>query len=464
MDTSDLLKQFGVVSDVYNVDGTIEATTDRAATSFMSRPQEVFGFRQPGLGPVDQGAGFGAMGFQAPSKGQIRFDLGPAQKAQPSGGFAQMPNIQIAEMPMEMEPEEAEPMMGMPALLSSPMLMFDDDDTNQEMLCEEPLEDGALPRLEPFDYGTKTSLVSSRNPEDVLAAVRTAIFILGSAGSEITHQVEGWQVRVEYIYKNSHTSVSINLLETNEKEVAISFVRVSGYGWVFQRFYRQCVAGLQNELPDVRRGDGSGALPTVEAIEDTFDCSGITIDEKTVHQALENTLQLASSHHNATLEPKREATSAMVQLIQSHTENCLTFAATTKSSFTHIMTTLMKECSGDPEVMRNCVRAFSILMEGGKNFDNKTRLYQLLHVTPAFAIVAECIAKALSGTDSPASASMVCNDLCAFLTHLVQDFYSQGAKPSALALSALRGVVDTKCVEEHRAIHDQCYKLMTLIC
>jgi len=374
-----------------------------------------------------------------------------------------MPNIQIAEMPMEMEPEEAEPMMGMPALLSSPLLFEDDlDDTNQEMLCEEPLEDGALPRLEPYDYGTKTSLVSSRKPEDVLEALRTAIFILGSAGSEITHQVEGWQVRVEYIYENSHTSVSINLLETNEKEVAISFVRVSGYGWVFQRFYRQCVAGLQNELPDVR-GLNHNAIPTVEAIEDKFDCSGITIDEKTVHQALENTLQLASSHHNATLEPKREATSAMVQLIKSHTENCLTFAATQKSSFTHIMTTLMKECSGDPEVMRNCVRAFSILMEGGKDFDNKTRLYRLLSVTPAFAIVAECIANALSGTDSPASASMVCNDLCAFLTHLVQDFYSQGAKPSAMAVSALRGVVDTKCVEEHRAIHDQCNKLLTTI-
>lgn len=154
----------------------------------------------------------------------------------------------------------------------------------------------------------------------------------------------------------------------------------------------------------------------------------------------------------------------MVQLIKSHTENCLTFAATQKSSFTHIMTTLMKDCSGDPEVMRNCVRAFSILMEGGQNFDNKTRLYQLLHVTPAFAIVAECIGNALSGTESAATASMVCNDLCTFLAHLVNDYYSQGAKPSGDAVNALRGVVDTKFEQRFAGIHEQCNKLLTAIC
>lgn len=437
----------------------------RAAVGVMHRSHgaDLFGPRQPGMGPMDHGA-FGAnLSFQPPVKAeQTRFDLGPAQKnSGPSGAYA-TPEIQISEMPMEMEPENLE----MPAMLNA-FSLFDDEEyigANQEMLCEEPLEDGAIPRLEPFDFGCKTSLVSSREPEQVLEALRTAIVILESTGSEITHEDEGWQMRVEYIWKSSHASVSINLLETNDGEVAICFTRSSGHGWVFQRFYRQCVTQLRNVLPDVR-GLGTNSIdfiPTEEAIEDGFDASGIVVDARTVHEALQNNIAMMSScHNNKHLEPKREVTSAMVQLINAHPENCLTFARTAK--FTQPMTALMEECSSDPEVMRNCVRAFNILMEKGQNFDNKSRVCQLLSVTPAFAIVANCVREALNGPESAAAVSMVCNDLCRFLGHLVNDYYSQGVKPSEQAVDALRGVVHSKFLPVHRGIHEQCNKLLSTI-
>lgn len=455
MDKDDLIKAMMSAGD--EDAKAVWGEKTRAAIAVTTRPQaDLFGFRQPGLGPVDHGAMGANFSFQPPVKAeQTRFNLGPAQKNVPAAYAA--PDIQISEMPMEADELE------MPQVLNQ-FSLFDDDEfasTNQEMLCEEPLEDGAMPLLEEFDFGCKTSLVTSHEPGQVLQALRTAIVILESSGSEITHEDEGWQMRVEYISKSSHASVSINLLETNNKEVAISFTRTSGHGWVFQSFYRQCVAQLRNVLSDVRAMDGE-ALPTTGTIENEFDVSGLEVSGDAIRSSLSQYIDSMNQRANkGELEPKREATGGIVQLISNYPEKCLSFAKDPK--FCQNMTQLMREFSSDPEVMRNCVRAFNILMESQGSYDEKVRMYQLLHVTPAFAIVANCIREALSGKESAAAVTMVCKDLCKFLGHIVENYYTQGARPSSDAVDALRGVVDQKCHQLHQTFHDQCNKFLVAI-
>merc|ERR1712072_261171 len=211
----------------------------------------------------------------------------------------------------------------------------------------------------------------------------------------------------------------------------------SGHGWVFQSFYRQCVAQLRNVLSDVRAMDGN-ALPTTETIENELDVSGLEVSGDAIRTSLSQYIDSMNQRANkGELEPKREATGGIVQL--------------------------MREFSSDPEVMRNCVRAFNILMESQGSYDEKVRMYQLLHVTPAFAIVANFIRDALSGKESAAAVTMVCKDLCKFLGHIVDNYYSQCARASSDAVDALRGVVDQKCHQLHQTFHDQCNRFLTTI-
>jgi hypothetical protein len=439
MDTQDLLNQ----PNFFEGDEQAEAVFDVTGKTFVR-------------------AAVGVMRPQA-----MAFDLGPqhrmgaphtqfstdAPRLQSKGTPAQTINYQMA--PQKKPGVEIGETMKLPAVLD--MMMQFEDDADQEMFMEEEPEDGTLQRLEQDEYGCKTSLVSSRNPEDVRASVRTAIAILESSQPrEISHQNEGWQLRCEYIYNNDHASINIRMLEIPEsKEVAIQFSRAHGSGVVFQHFYRLCTMELKNHLDDVH-GLNKNAMP--EPLKDTFDRSGIVVDGKTVQNALANHLRLMGSTHNRTIEPQREVTSAIVQIVQRHTAICLDFAAQ-DATLCFALTQLMNDCGGDLEVMRNCVRILNLLIESGPDC---TMLYAKLHKAKqaAFTIVAQCVANWVKNAEPAAIATMVCGDLCHFLGLLLKNYYNKASvKAPEEGVAALFAVSELSAPERYANIQTQCTSL-----
>lgn len=437
VDTRDLINHYMETGDQDAISAFGE--TDRAAVGVMHRMQPMSLGPQAGMGAPHMRQ-YGAAPAQLQSKGtqqaqHINFQLGPPQKN--SAPEKEHKPQQEFELPLAL----------------NMMSMFDDTDQEMMFMEEEPEDDG-IPPLEKYESGCKTSLVSSRAPEDVRQALQFTLAIIESQQpSEISHQDEGWQMRVEYIYNNTHASVNLRLLEIPEnKEVAIQFSRVDGSGVVFQRFYRLCTAELKNHLSDVR-GLGNNAMPTM--FEDKFDRSDITVDGKVVHEALENHLRLIGSAYNRTVEPQREVTSAIVQIVQRHPVECLNFAKQ-NAQLAYVLTNAMSECSGDLEVMRNCVRILSILMESGKDCDP---LYVKLDKAKeaAFTIVAQCIAEWVKTAEPAAIATMVCNDLCHFLDLLIKNYYSKArVQCPEKGVAALFTIGSASAPERYAQVQQQC--------
>jgi hypothetical protein len=212
---------------------------------------------------------------------------------------------------------------------------------------------------------------------------------------------------------------------------------------------------LKNHLDDVQ-GLNKNAMP--EPLKDTFDRSGIVVDGKTVQTALANHLRLMGSIHNRTIEPQREVTSSIVQIVQRHTAICLDFAAQ-DATLCFALTQLMQDCGGDLEVMRNCVRILNLLIESGPDCN---KLYAKLHKAKqaAFTIVATCLANWVKNAEPAAIATMVCGDLCHFLSLLLKNYYNKASvKAPEEGVAALFAVSTMSAHERYVNVKTQCASL-----
>lgn len=446
---ADVLNRMGIQTD--------EDKVQRAATLLMGPLAMDFGPRQVGMAPV----GLSGPGFQS-------FNLGPAQKNQSPSPFnapiappSKQIHVEITDMPMELEMEQE---LDLPDMLEMPMWGFEDD--TQEMIdtMQEEAPDQTLPRLDQHEFGCKTSVVSSYNPKEVQLALRNALALLESGNKEITHESEGWQMRVEYIYNHSSAGININLLENDDGHVVILFNRARGSSTVFQRFYREFLEQLQFAgLGDLRQLHGEG-MPMVQTLDGQFDRSGLEVNPVHVKEALAANLRLLASVQDY-VEPIREITAALLQLVSAHPQIALEFAATNKDAMSNLPMTLsnqMKMFRGDHDIMQNCSRTFSILMEHGSNVEHKTRLRQLLYPTSIFDSMAHNIAERVQER-AVCSNVMVCNQLCKFLHHLAP-YYSQHKRvPSVEALTALHTVVDSQGDEKFGRVRNECRKALASV-
>merc|ERR1712096_383434 len=158
--------------------------------------------------------------------------------------------------------------------------------------------------------------------------------------------------------------MGITLLETGEdhtspNNIAILYNKLRGDSYTFQRFYRESVNVLKNELTDLRPLNGR-YLPTVDVFVDTFDRSDVpatsqgAIDESIVR--ILNILKVPKIE----VETLREATATLQTLAQNHTKEFVASGAANKELVMNL-TSVFRNHHNDFEVAFNVSRTFNAL-------------------------------------------------------------------------------------------------------
>lgn len=330
--------------------------------------------------------------------------------------------------PRGVEPQqELDFQMELPAALDFDFgaMAFEEDDA---MGFESESDDSEPQRMDMFDMGCKTTLVSSLQPADVNEAVQTSLMIFESRHSssvEINRQGDTWQTGIEYIHNYAQASILIRILQTEKGETAIMFSRTKGEGTVFQRFYREFATDLRDNLPF--RGLNGNAEPLMQT-ETKFDTSGLTVETKDVELAIDTHLAALGSKANHAVRPQREVTGALLQIVASH-RMCAQDIANAKPGVALNICQTMNQCSGDHEVLHNCARIINLLLTNGDGQPIAAdQLYRWFHSGHArkslFEIVAENVARDLGSKHGPAT--MVCGDLFTVLELILKQHYKAG--------------------------------------
>jgi len=362
--------------------------------------------------------------------------------------------------PAPKQSQELELPSQLPSTLMFSGMAFDDSEEIEEMGWESDPDDARPPRLEIFDRGCKTTLVSSQPADEANDRLQTSLAIFQSRHNkqiEIVRHGETWQTNVEYIYKYQSASISIRILETEKGETAIMFNRTKGEGSVFQRFYRLFCQELRGQLPDVKGLDGN-AEPQIAEV--TFNTDGLEVKPQDIEQTLDSHLKLLGSYFNRCIEPQREVTGALVQIVASNPQECRR-TANTRANLANAVCRTMNECCGDIEVVHNCARIMNILLTEGADCK---QLYRWLHSghssKPAFEIAAENLAQTLASGEADTIAPMMCSDLCTLLDLLLKNYKSSGSSLPEKAMAALMNATTSQVPDRFRTIQSDCSRLV----
>lgn len=435
---------------------------DRAAVGVIRSRNVAHVGAAPGMGlglPAQLGGMFSQSHAQPQPKGVQNL---PRQDAMETFQFALLPQKrQQMHTPAPKQTQELELPSQLPSTLMFSGMAFDDSEEIEEMGWESDPDDARPPRLEIFDRGCKTTLVSSQLADEVNDRLQTSLAIFQSRHSkqiEIVRHGETWQTNVEYIYKYQSASISIRILETEKAETAIMFNRTKGEGSVFQRFYRLFCQELRGQLPDVKGLDGN-AEPQIAEV--TFNTDGLVVKPQDIQHTLDSHLKLLGSHHNRCIEPQREVTGALVQIVASNPQECVG-AANKTAHLAHAVCSTMNECCGDIEVVHNCARILNILLGDG-GADCK-QLYRWLHSghssKPAFEIAAENLAQTLESGEADTIAPMMCSDLCTLLDLLLKNYKCAGAELPEKAMAALMNALTLQVPDRFKTIQSDCTRLV----
>jgi len=403
---------------------------DRAAVGVM----HTF-VAEPGTGPIE--FGFNLMQrsnqFQQPS---FHMPTKPPQK-HVSGARPAPYKVEIAPGGMELEEMEQEGDVDHVNLFASDDLGW--DITSQ--MSMEP-DDGSIQLLEEHEFGCKTAVITSRSADDAVQAVLASTLQLEGSGREITYEHEGYSVQVNFTEGSNYSIVEISLLETGDDHptspdhIAILYNKLRGDSYTFQRFYRESVNKLKNDLADLKPLNGK-YLPSVDVMVDNFDRSDVPkAKESTISQAIESVLLFLKPAQKE-IENLRQATATIQTLSQTQPMEVIAAGAKNKG-LTMNLASVFRENHNDFDVAFNISRTFNALVDKDQFYDGKFELLRQIHDARLFDCVAESAVwwTAQEG-ESKAFAKQLESSFVVFLNNIFEGYYGQGNRVTQNARSAL---------------------------
>lgn len=312
-------------------------------------------------------------------------------------------------------------------------------DDGPSQMMEESYDGTELGFLEPDEFEKSTAVISTRSADDVLNAVQNTLAILQSKGLEVVYENEGYAFDVNFTHDNKTCDLEILLLETGDDHptpgnIAILYNKLNGNGFSFQRFYRESVASLANDLSLELRALNGGHLPTMEVMADEFTSSDVD-SSKHVAESMNLSYQaLIALGGRSVVEPLRETTATLLSIAAQYPQQVLEFCAGEKR-FVMNMTLLMKTHHNDQEVSRNLLRFFNeIIKEELLYSASGPHVYEICKQVIEshffeYGLKAGSYWMTQKG-EKTGLAKLICNDVATFVDCLAKCYFSQGVSAS----------------------------------
>jgi len=326
--------------------------------------------------------------------------------------------------------------------------MVCDIDYSDDMMMEDT--DDQIEQLDETEFNKTTAVVSGNDKDELLKAIQNTHQVLQSdTKKQIRHQQfeeDGYGFDVDYTHKKRSpltAQAEVLILEIPDTHpnqsfhgcYCILYQHMNGSKWAFQRYFRESVEKLQQDLKDLRPLCGK-SLPTM----DVFGKDDADLDKSSpenVEASLTISLQVLQSLEliGFTCESLQEITDTLQNIASKNPALALQWAQ--KNTGVHKAFKVLLEnvdvgAFRDAKVVRNVLRFYSSILMSTDDFNVlfmksavcktfvEDALFSLMIQRSEYWVTQDKVGRA--------TAEAVCDDIATFMTNVDRDYLSQGAQ------------------------------------